>query len=48
MTTADNRPPPDAWARFRFSIVGGLLSAPPARGELAAAINCITITWLPW
>ena len=26
------------WARFRFSVVGPLLSAPPARGELKAAI----------
>jgi len=24
------------WARFRFSVVGALLSAPPARGELKA------------
>ena len=46
MTTADNRTPPDAWARFRFSIVGGLLSAPPARGELAAAIGALAAkTW---
>ena len=26
------------WARFRFSVVGSLLSAPPGRGELKAAI----------
>jgi putative transposase len=46
MTIADNRTPPDAWARFRFSIVGGLLSAPPARGELAAAIGALAAkTW---
>jgi transposase InsO family protein len=27
------------WARFRFSVVGTLLSAPPARGELQAALE---------
>src|SRR3974377_2206397 len=26
------------WARFRFSVVGSLLSSPPARGSLQAAI----------
>jgi len=29
------------WARFRFSVVGSLLSAPPARGELKAAIRAL-------
>jgi transposase InsO family protein len=29
---------PAAWARFRFSVVGHLLSAPPARGTLRPAI----------
>jgi putative transposase len=29
------------WARFRFSVVGSLLSAPPARGELKAAIHSL-------
>ena len=28
-----------AWAHFRFAVVGSLLSAPPARGELKAAIE---------
>jgi putative transposase len=28
----------DLWARFRFSIVGPLLSSPPARGSLDTAI----------
>src|SRR3990170_1014394 len=28
---------PALWARFRFSVVGSLLSAPPARGQLKAA-----------
>ncbi len=27
------------WARFRFSIVGSLLSAPPPRGALKTAIR---------
>ena len=34
------------WARFRFSVVGSLLSSPPARGELKAALNSLaTKTW---
>ena len=34
------------WARFRFSVVGSLLSAPPARGELQAAIDSLAAkTW---
>ena len=34
------------WARFRFSVVGGLLSSPPARGELKAAIESLAAkTW---
>ncbi len=27
------------WARFRFSVIGSLLAAPPARGELAAELK---------
>ncbi len=30
------------WARFRFSVVGSLLSSPPARGELRAAIRSLS------
>jgi hypothetical protein len=34
------------WARFRFSVVGSLLSSPPARGELKTAIECLAAkTW---
>ena len=34
------------WARFRFSVVGSLLSSPPARGELKAAIRALADkTW---
>ena len=27
------------WARFRFSVIGRLLAAPPTRGELAAELK---------
>ena len=34
------------WARFRFSVVGSLLSSPPARGMLHAAISALAAkTW---
>lgn len=34
------------WARFRFSVVGVLLSAPPARGELKTALESLAAkTW---
>jgi putative transposase len=34
------------WARFRFSVVGSLLSSPPARGALRAAIRSLAEkTW---
>ncbi len=29
------------WARFRFSVVGGLLSSPPARGKLKEALQSL-------
>ncbi len=29
------------WARFRFSVIGSLLSSPPPRGELKAAIQAL-------
>lgn len=29
----------ERWAHFRFSVVGGLLAAPPARGELEAELR---------
>ena len=31
--------PHDAWARFRFSVVGPLLSSPPASGELRGSFQ---------
>ena len=34
------------WARFRFSVVGPLLSSPPARGELKGSIEALAAkTW---
>jgi putative transposase len=34
------------WGRFRFAVVGALLSAPPSRGELKAAIRSLAAkTW---
>ena len=34
------------WARFRFSVVGSLLSSPLARGSLKTAIRCLAAkTW---
>src|SRR5271155_1139344 len=35
-----------SWARFRFSVVGSLLSSPPARGALKTAIRALAEkTW---
>jgi len=37
----------DEWARFRFSVVGGLLAAPPAPGELRSALTALAAkTWV--
>lgn len=36
-----------AWAHFRFSVIGSLLTAPPARGELLAALQGLAAkTWI--
>lgn len=32
------------WARFRFSVIGPLLAAPPARGQLRAALDALVAT----
>jgi transposase InsO family protein len=46
MTTKPDRSTPSLWARFRFSVVGSLLSSPPPRGELKAAIRLLAAkTW---
>ena len=29
------------WAEFRFGVVGGLLAAPPAKGELQAELEAL-------
>jgi transposase InsO family protein len=41
MTTKPDRSTPIAWARFRFSVVGSLLSSPPPRGELKTALGAL-------
>ncbi len=36
----------ERWARFRFTVIGQLLAAPPAKGELAGAIAALAArTW---
>jgi len=46
MTRNDQRSTAALWARFRFSVVGSLLSSPPPRGELKAAIRSLAEkTW---
>ena len=37
---------PDRWARLRFAIIGPLLAAPPARGELQQALRELAAK--PW
>ena len=41
MTQPTPSPTGALWARFRFSVVGSLLSSPPARGTLQAAIRSL-------
>src|SRR5450759_2581572 len=39
-------PQRDRWARLRFAIIGPLLAAPPADGDLSAALNALVAkTW---
>ena len=38
MTKKNSRSTATVWAHFRFSVIGSLLSAPPAHGELKAAV----------
>ena len=46
MTRKTNGSTSELWARFRFSVVGSLLAAPPARGELKGAIESLAAkTW---
>ena len=46
MTAAIDPPQRDRWARLRFSIIGPLLAAPPAPGDLAAALTALAAK--PW
>jgi transposase InsO family protein len=41
MSCEDDLPPRDHWARLRFAIIGPLLAAPPADGDLAAALHAL-------
>lgn len=44
MTDSRNpQSPQEQWARFRFAVVGPLLSAPPAPGELKAALEALSL-----
>ena len=46
MSDERDREDRDRWARLRFSIVGPLLAAPPAAGELRAALTALSAkTW---
>lgn len=46
MTQQPDRSTSALWARFRFSVVGPLLSSPPARGELKSALRALAAkTW---
>ena len=41
LSTDDDLPPRDRWARLRFAIIGPLLAAPPAAGELHEALTVL-------
>ena len=46
MTQQPDRSTSASWARFRFSVVGSLLSSPPTRGQLKAALRALADkTW---
>lgn len=46
MTNEHDLPQRDRWARLRFAIIGPLLAAPPAPGELRAALDALAAkTW---
>ncbi len=46
MCPPSNADDPDRWARLRFAIIGPLLAAPPARGELQQALRELAAK--PW
>ncbi len=41
LSSEDDLPQRDRWARLRFAIIGPLLAAPPAAGELHDALNAL-------
>lgn len=46
MSSEDDLPARDRWARLRFAIIGPLLAAPPAHGDLQAALEALAAkTW---
>jgi putative transposase len=46
LSSEDDLPQRDRWARLRFAIIGPLLAAPPAAGELHAALTVLAAkTW---
>jgi hypothetical protein len=46
LSSEDDLPQRDRWARLRFAIVGPLLAAPPAAGELHEALTVLAAkTW---
>ena len=46
LSSEDDLPPRDRWARLRFAIVGPLLAAPPVAGELHEAVTVLAAkTW---
>ncbi len=46
MSFEDDLPPRERWARLRFAIIGPLLAAPPAAGDLRAALHALAArTW---
>ncbi len=46
MKTFTDPPERDRWARPRFSVIGSLLAAPPAKGQLGVAVKALAAkTW---
>jgi hypothetical protein len=46
LSSEDDLPQRDRWARLRFAIIGPLLAAPPAAGELHAPLSVLAAkTW---
>lgn len=46
MSSEEDLPERDRWARLRFAVIGPLLAAPPASGELQAALTALAArTW---